>query len=308
MAYSSDYKHFPRIPDDIRAETLLECFHTGSFKISVCGLHKRNAYNDILGRDIYKENKDDGKPVIDLARRSLYHTLPEYMFHAPDRFTNLMGDKKKEEFRRECELQELEKSRALRFFAPIDLRLFLLSADSREKTQPYTEENIVLIKILADELTDEQRNNPYISKTMPFLPFCKDIRGDKTLLTVLLRKVLTDENISIDTAQQPAVHHDSSPRYDDSLGTDLGEGFLGNIYDESVITYTLRYWDSEQCNDGFHDFLRQMEQFRMFIQHYFLSVEQVLTFDISTDDDTLTLAGESGGDGCYNFLDYNTNI
>ena len=269
------------------------------------GLHSRNAYNDILG--INREEKGDGKPIISLTRRSIYHSLPEYLFHKPDRFAELMDDDHKEEFKNELEIQKDEKEKALRFFAPIDLMLLMMSTDSRENSREYIEENKVLIDIITDEMPEQQKNNPFIHKTMPFLPFCKNVRGDKTLISLMLRKVLTDENISITLKQLSTANRDDSPRYNDSLGAELGEGFLGNVYNETVTTFCIHYWDKDRCDDTFPGFISQMDEFRLFVQDYFMSVEQVLVFEITSDNDELLLGGNDEGNR-YNYLGFNTNV
>lgn len=305
MPSTSTFKYFPHIPSDLKAELLLQYFPLGSFKVELEGLHSRNAYNDILRIGLGRKDVDYGKPVISLTRRSIYHSLPEYLFHKPDRFARLMNDK--EGFTNELKRQEDEKENALTFFAPIDLMLLMLSADSSGKCREYVEENKVLIDIITDEMPEQQKNNPFIRKSLPFLPFCKSIRGDKTLISLMLRKVLTDESISITLKQQPTVNHDPCPRYNDSLGAELGNGFLGNVYDETVTTFYIHYWDSDRCDDTFLGFISQMDEYRRFVQDYFMSVEQMLVFDITNDTDELILGRKDEENTCT-YLAHNTNI
>ena len=65
---------FGNIPDDINIELLLSYFPEGSLKVAMRGLHKRNAYNDIVDT----EEKKDGTVVVGVGRNSLYNALPEY--------------------------------------------------------------------------------------------------------------------------------------------------------------------------------------------------------------------------------------
>ena len=294
-----------RYPEDIRAEVLLTHFPLGNLRMAFRGLHKRNAYNDIVDVD-HDGVGGDGKPIIGLARNSLYHSLPEYMFHPIDRFSdgNMAHRSEDDPFMVEVEQQQQEKERASRFFAPLDLQLLLLSADCREQMRPYTDRNSVLINILADELTDGQRANRFIAATMPFLPYCKHIRGDKTLLTLMLRKVFADEGIAITQQLQDKLHIDMEPRYDDGLDSRLGDDFLGNAYDEEVETYNIHYWDPNRCDEHFMSFLNETDCYRRFIEDYFMALEQTLVFDITTDDDPLMLTTDDN----YNYLDYNTNL
>ncbi len=295
-----------RFPDDINVDLLLNYLPSGSYKVAFKGLHKRNAYNDIV--DVDTVASTDGRPIIGLARNSIYHALPEYVFHPIDRFTNLPhkmdGADEKEYFKKEYEAQELEKERAARFFAPMDLLLLLLRSECRERLRTWTDTNSVLINMLSDRLTSEQLSNRFIKATMPFMPFCKMIRGDKTLISFMLRKIFMDEGIRITPHQQNTVCHDDIPRYNDGLDADLCDGFLGNVYDELVNTYDIHYWNDEECDDSFLVFVEEIDMYRRFIEHYFLSVEECLHFDITTDAPPLRLAD----DIIYNYLDYNTNI
>ena len=291
---------FPRnLPDDIKVEQILAYLPYGSFKVAFRGLHKRNAYNDFV--DIDTVERSDGCPIVGLARNSIYHALPEYVFHPIDRFSNI-GEK--ERFKEEYEKQEKEKAQASRFFAPFDLLLLLFRKDCRERLRAYSDTNSVLINILGDELTEEQRANRFIAATLPFLPFCKVVRGDKTLLSILLRKVFTDEGIRITPHERTTECRDDSPRYYDGLGASLGEGFLGNVYDEPVCIYDIHYWSEEDCDASFLAFVEEVEAYRCFIEHYFLSVEEHLLFDLTNDQPPLRLSD----DIIYNYLDYNTNI
>ena len=176
---------FGNIPDDINIELLLSYFPEGSLKVAMRGLHKRNAYNDIVDT----EEKKDGTVVVGVGRNSLYNALPEYMFHPIDRFDNIPKVEEKERFAEEYEKQEREKEQAFSFFLPVDLSLLKLKVKIRECLNAFAESNKVLNDILGDRLTKEQQKNRFIRQLIPFLPSCKDIRGNKTLLTFLLRKV-----------------------------------------------------------------------------------------------------------------------
>lgn len=294
---------FPRnLPEDIKAELLLSYLPSGSFKVAFKGIHKRNAYNDIVDMD--KQELSGGQPIVGLARNSIYHSLPEYVFHPVDRFNNLSHRSEDDPFAVECEKQKQEIELALRFFAPHDLLLLLHKVECREWLRTYSDTNRVLIDILGDELTERQRNNRFVKATMDFLPFCKQIRGDKTLLTILLRKIFIDEGIHITPHVQDTVCRDDNPRYDDGLDSELCDGFLGNVFDEQVNVYDIHYWDDEACDSSFLEFVEEVEEYQHFVEHYFLSVEECLHFDITTDAPPLLLSD----DIIYNYLDYNTNI
>lgn len=288
------------IPDDINVELLFSHFPMGACKASFKGLHKRNAYSDII--DI--EENADSTLHISIGRNSLYNALPECMFHSIDRFNELPKLEEKERFAQEYESQEQEKKNAYQFFEPIDLFLFWLRISAREQLIQYSEHNKVLIDILADQLSPEQRDNRFIKQILPLLPSCKYIRGNKTLLTLMLRKVFIEENIKIESHKLQTEFCDKRPRYDYALGANLDSLYVGNVFDENVTVYDIHYWSEEDCDGHFLEFVADVEQLRGFLQDFFMSVDEIISFNIWNDDEPLRLGDEI----FYNYLNYNTNI
>ena len=287
------------VPQDINAEVFLGFFPQGTFRVKFCGLHKRNAYNDIL--EIEKEQE---KFLLHLGRNSLYNSLPEFLFHSIDRFDNIPEKEKKQRFSEEYAKQEKEKEQAYKFFSPIDTLLFQLRLEVRERLNKYVESNTVIQDILLDKLTAEQRENRFIKRTTPYISSCKTIRGNRTLITLLLRKVLAEENLKINVKSKQTEFTDEEPRYGNSEGCEIGDVYVGNTYSESVITYSISYWSDEDCNEDFLPLVNDLEVFRQFVQDYFISVDSILVFDVSKDTSPLRISDTT----LYNYLNYNTNI
>ena len=287
------------VPQDINAEVFLGFFPQGTFRVKFCGLHKRNAYNDIL--EIEKEQE---KFLLHLGRNSLYNSLPEFLFHSIDRFDNIPEKEKKQRFSEEYAKQEKEKEQAYKFFSPIDTLLFQLRLEVRERLNKYVESNTVIQDILLDKLTAEQRENRFIKRTTPYISSCKTIRGNRTLITLLLRKVLAEEGLKINVKSKQTEFTDEEPRYGNSEGCEIGDVYVGNTYSESVITYSISYWSDEDCDEDFLPFVNDLEVFRQFVQDYFISVDSILVFDVSKDTSPLRISDTT----LYNYLNYNTNI
>lgn len=287
------------VPQDINAEVLLGFFPQNTFRVKFCGLHKRNAYNDIL--EIEKEQE---KFLLHLGRNSLYNSLPEFLFHSIDRFDNIPEREKKQRFSEEYAKQEKEKEQAYKFFSPIDTLLFQLRLEVRERLNKYVESNTVIQDILLDKLTAEQRKNRFIKRTTPHISSCKTIRGNRTLITLLLRKVLAEEGLKINVKSKQTEFTNEEPRYGNSEGCEIGDVYVGNTYSESVITYSISYWSDEDCDEDFLPFVNDLEVFRQFVQDYFISVDSILVFDVSKDTSPLRISDTT----LYNYLNYNTNI
>lgn len=287
------------IPQDINIELLLEYPLLKNAKLSVKGLHKRNTYNDLVNI----EEMPDGTPQVTIGRNSIYNALPECLFHPLDRFRNLLGKENKDRFDEELEKQQKEQDNAYRFYAPVDIQMLKYRMMAREILRPITEVNSVLYEILGDRLTDKQRKNRFIKQSIPFLPSCKKIRGNKTLLTFFLRKVFMEEGITMKLYHQSKEYRDEEPLYYGELGHNLDDTFVGNVYDEMTTVFEIYYWP-EVVDQGFPQLLEDIEDFRLFIQDYFMSVEEILRFDIKHDDPALRLSD----DYLFNYLNYNTNL
>lgn len=295
------FNMLPRnIPEDINIELLLSYFPEESYKLAFRGLHKRNSYKDIV--DV--EEKRDGTLLFGIGRNSLYNALPEFMFHSVDRFDNIPKSEEKERFAEEYQKQEQEKENAYKFFAPIDLFLLKLRVMVRERLNEYVENNKVLIDIICDGLTDAQKANRFIRHTLQFIPSCKTIRGDKTLLTLLLRKVFMEEGLVIDKHHETVTYRDEMPRYADGLDAVIEESYVGNVFNESTTIYDIHYWSDDDCNENFHKFIDDINLYQDFVQNYFLSIEELLRFNICKDEAPLRLSD----DIVFNYLNYNTNL
>ena len=289
------------LPPDLNAELLLNYFPEGKFRVSFQGLHKRNSYGDIIE---VEDMVDKDAIHATLGRMSIYNSLPEYMFHPVDRFDNLPVNNESEAFHNEVDKQEQEIADAFRFFSPIDVLLFHLRTNVREQIEQYTRGDVVMQQILGDRLTEKQHSNRFIRQFEPFLPQCKYIRGNRSLLTFLLRKVLLDEGLRVVVKQEMSNFTDRRPRYDNQVDAVLGDCYVDNSYYENVTVYSISYWSDEECNEKFLSFVDEMEELRLFLQDYFLFVEDELVFHITQDYPPLRLNDEK----IYNYLNYNTNI
>lgn len=290
------------LPLDISAETLLNYLPHDKCIVELKGTHKRNAYEEILSITQEGENL-----LIELSREGLYDILPESLFHPVDRFENISANEYKEKFAEEYEAQQAEEANARKFFAPFDRFILGMNCEvNRIKNDSYND-NLFLCGIICDSLPSEYRDNRFVKSMIPYMPLCSRMRGDRDLMTLALRKILLDEGISMTERHQPKTFTDQHPRYNSSLGisvNQLADLYLGCEYIESVTEYEITYWNDEECSDSFLSFISEMEVFEKFINDYFVSVEAMIRFRIST----IALPTRLTDDLYYNYLGYNTNI
>lgn len=302
------------LPQDLNAEILLDYLPKGSIQVEFGGFHSRNAYHDLMGMiedSDCDEPLGDGRLHLQLGRSSLYDTLPENLFHPIDRFDNLSNINPQADFEHQLELQKKEIHDAHLLFAPIDAMLLQSRLDLRKKLEPFVSDDLVIQVMLSDRLTPQQRSNPFIRRTFPFLPLARDIRGNRTLLTLLLRKIFMQEDIKLEEGNQTIHYTDVRPRFIEHLpvqpnqAVPLGQVYLSNSYEEERHTYTLTFWSEEYSGANFPTFYSQVEQYRQFIQDYFISVEAELQFILQDCEPENVKLNDTEN---ITYLNFNTNL
>lgn len=286
-------------PIDIKAEELVNFLAQKHPLVEICGSHKRNAYQDIL--EISDDNS--GTTKLSVCRNGLYDLLPEALFHPVDRFDNLMGSTYADDFRDEYvrELQEEENAR--RFFQPFDLALFQINCLIHEAKNRNFGDSSPLIDIICARMPQRLRDNRFIKRAIPFVPLCHRIRGDKFLISMLLRKILFEEGITLKGHYETIECHDQEPRYPATLNN-TEDLYLGQKYTEDILTFRIPYWDEDACDERFLEFLNDMNVFAEFCNDYFMGLGTELRFDIATS----SLAVRLSDNVHYNYLNYNTNL
>lgn len=290
------------IPLDIKAETILAYLPKDKTAIELKGSHNRNAYEDIVAI-----NEDESGIInVAIARNGIYDILPESLFHPIDRFDNIPANEYKERFKEECEQQQIEEDNARKFFKSFDNILMELSTIVYELKNDISYSNI-LKDILCDRLSERYKNNSFIKKATEYLPICHRIRGNKSLLLLMLRRILFDEHIRISECLRQNIIRDSEPRYNyrlvDSISSDE-DYFLGNEFDEDITTYSILYWNEDEYGQDFLAFVKEMSVFEDFLNEYFMGIETYMKFNITKTSLPVRLSDEV----FYTYLNYNTNI
>lgn len=290
------------VPLDIKAETLLSYLPRDKRTIELKGSHKRNAYEDIADINV----DEHGIFNIGISRNGIYDILPECLFHPIDRFDNIPANEYKERFKAECEQQQIEEDNARRYFQPLDNVLMELSSVITESknNEAYTQ---ILENIVCDNLSESYCNNRFVKKAKEYMPMCRNIRGNKSLLSLMIRHILLDEHIKIYDSQIQNQIKDPMPRYNSRLDDEVSadnEFFLGNEFDEDMTVYNIHYWNEDECGQDFLSFVNDMGVFEDFLNDYFIGIESRLKFKISATSLPVILSD----DDFYTFLGYNTNI
>lgn len=287
------------LPADISTEALLNYLPRSRRRPELAGPHKRNAYADLAS--VATEEGADGITTVAVARAGMYDILPECLFHPVDRYENLPANNYEERFAEEYEQQIAEEADARRFFAPFDSFVLELGCAVARIKDSYAD-NGAIAGILADSLPEQMRANRFVARALQFLPVCSRMRGDKALIALMLRKVLSDEGLRIEARNVHCLHCDELPRYGCHLD-DEGDTYLGNEYEQAATVYSIPYWSEDECGDGFLTFVSEMAVLERFVSDFFTGVEEQVRFVVATDAPPAVLA-----DDARNYLDYNTNL
>ena len=287
------------VPSDLKAEAQMNYLPREERTVSICGSHKRNAYEDFSS--ITADELD--RLHISVKRNGLYDILPEGLFHPIDRFENIGANEYKERFIEEVEQQQLEESNARAFFAAIDTSLIELSAIVAQYKDKYSD-NGVVGRIICDRLPENYRENRFVIRTMAYIPHCHTIRGNKPLLSLMLRKTLYDEDVTLAGEVTSSLIIDDRPSYCTVIDAkDSDCMYLGNEFEEDITGYAVRYWKDTECNGNFPGFIKEISVYENFLNDYFIGIESRLRFVIFTGTSLVRF-----DDQHYNYLDYNTNL
>lgn len=288
------------IPADIRAEIVSNYLNGVKKEITFLGNHKRNAYEDILS-----VSQDNDTVKIEMSRQGLYDILPEALFHPIDRFDNIPANEYKERFEEEIEQQRIEEANARSFFSLYDKFIFDLSSVVSQIKNIDLSDNRILSEILCDLMPEKYKSNRFVAHILNFIPRCRSIRGNLSLITLMLRKAMSDEGLKLIGNDRLTTYEDNSPRYNYKLmQEESGELYLGNVYDERVLCYDVQYWNEDYNNESFLQFVDEIKVFEDFINDYFMGIETPIHFNISAKTLPVRLSDER----YFNHLNYNTNL
>lgn len=128
------------------------------------GVHERTAKGDNLLVSASTSTKRHQLKYL-LRRDSLYHILPEYLFHPLDRYTDTDGDK--EEFIKRRKVQKDVESDALKYFYPFDKSFQLLRTSFQDKLNIEILNNNLFIVDFITEGYNINKNNEFIKGAYP---------------------------------------------------------------------------------------------------------------------------------------------
>ncbi|WP_106830232.1 hypothetical protein [Parabacteroides pacaensis] len=242
------------------------------------GVSERTALGDNLNIGI--RNKQNAMSVIkfSLKRDSIYHILPEYLFHPLDHY--LGTDSDTEEFDKRYKEQEEQKNKALTYFGPFDQRFQHLRTDY----QQWLNEHIFSgNQFLADFITDGYETNlgnPYIKAVYACIPWLRDFRGNDDMIRTALEYAFRG-NAEIHKEQR-GVEVPISENIPSRIDGLLGNLYCGSIFKDWVWVWKVFYQTKIDTARNLNILKQQIREFSDFFSRWFLPVES--KFEIEFGD------------------------
>lgn len=301
----------PNIPKELDADVAMSVIiqHMDSisdkdpgYSYEFKGVSERTALGDNL--DITIRNRQNAAPSVkfSLKRDSLYHILPEYLFHPLDHYLGTDGDT--EEFDKRYKDQEEQKNKALTYFKPFDQHFQRI----RTTFQQWLNENIFSgNQFLSDFITEGygvNLNNPYIKAVYPCLPWVKDFRGnDEMIKTALGYAFIGNSNIEKECIE---VNLPMSEEVPSCIGGSLNNLYCGTTFIDKVCVWKVFYQTEIKTEAHLKLIKTQVSEFYEFFSAWFLSLGDGL--DISFGDKLASPNLCEADDMRGIFLNYNTQL
>ena len=301
----------PNIPKELDADVAMSVIirHMDSvadkkpvYSYEFKGVSERTALGDNL--DITLRNRQNAALSVkfSLKRDSLYHILPEYLFHPLDHYLGTDGDT--EEFDKRYKDQEEQKNKALTYFKPFDQHFQRI----RTTYQQWLNENIFSgNQFLSDYITEGygvNLNNPYIKAVYPCLPWVRDFRGnDEMIKTALGYAFIGNASIEKECIEASIPMSDEVPS---RIGGSLDDLYCGTTFIAKICMWKVFYQTEIKTEAHLKQIKSQINEFDKFFSAWFLSLEEDLIIGFGDKLAKPDLCGDDDAKGI--FLNYSTQL
>lgn len=301
----------PNIPKELDADVAMSVIipHTNSlsdkelvYNYEFRGVSERTALGDDLTIAIRNRQNAVSSVKFSLKRDSLYHILPEYLFHPLDHYLGADGDT--EEFDKRYKEQEEQKDKALTYFKPFDQHYQQL----RTAYQQWLNDHIFSgNQFLADFIThgyDVNLNNPFIKAVYPCIPWLRDHRGnDDMIKTAIGYAFIGNATINKGYKETDIPISENVPA---QIGSSLEGLYCGETFKSQVCTWTVFYQTKIETEQHLKLLKKQINEFKEFFSSWFLSLEDELVIEFGDKSATPNLSENKGTNGI--FLNYSTQL
>lgn len=266
------------------------------------GVSQRTALGDNLAITVRNRQNAESSVKFSLKRDSLYHILPEYLFHPLDHYLGTDGDT--EEFDKRYKDQEEQRDKALSYFKPFDRHFQLV----RTNYQQWLNENVFSgNQFLSDFITDGHEvdlNNPYIKAVYLCLPWVRDFRGnDEMVMTALGYAFVGNASVEKKYIEANIPISDNVPSI---IGGSLEDLYCGPTFIDKVCVWSVFYQTEVKTEEHLKQIKAQVSEFCEFFSAWFLPLEDELAVSFGDKRAKPDLSGADDANGV--FLNYSTQL
>lgn len=276
------------------------------------GVHERTAKGDDLVVSLQTSTKKTMVRYL-LKRDSLYHILPEYLFHPLDRYADYEEKDKKEEkedkeakFKKRRKDQKEMEENALRYFYPCDKVL----QEERIAFQSFLNDRILCNNtFIVDFITEGHRvnrNNRYINNAYPCIQWLRAYRGVKRVIEVALRLAFCNGIARYEVRMNEVKIPIDTKTCHCCLDGTIDDLFCGDTYTEAEELISVSYQTPIMSQKQIEILHWDIDEFKEFFQLWFLGLHQRLTIDFG--DYTRVAVMFTGTTDNDLYLNYNTQL
>lgn len=267
------------------------------------GVHDRTAKGDNLLISASTSTKRH-QLKYSLKRDSLYHILPEYLFHPLDRYADTDGDK--EEFVKRRKAQKEIEADALEYFYPFDKEFQILRRSFQQKLNNEILNNRLFIVDFITEGYKIDKNNPFIKGAYPCIIWLRNNRGVKKLLEVAIKYAFRDSLNSYNMVLDEQSSEIDSGTCHITLDGEIDELFCGLQYFYTEETINVKYQTEIVSESQIQKLKSEIYTFEEFFKEWFLTQNQTISVEFGDyNKHPIMNVGTSNDDL---FLGYNTQL
>jgi len=237
------------------------------------GVHERTAKGDNLIVSATSSTKRH-QVKYSLKRDSLYHILPEYLFHPLDRYADTDGDK--EEFLKRRKAQKEIEEEALDYFYPFDREFQHLRTKFQAKlNNEILNNNLFIVDFITDGFK-VNKNNTFIMNVYPCIIWLRNNRGVRKLVEGAIKYAFKDSLHSFQTVSEEIPGLIDTDTCHISLDGEIDDLFCGPKYyylEERIYVEYQTAITSEKVITGLSEAIME---FTAFFKSWFLSQNQSL--------------------------------
>lgn len=267
------------------------------------GVHERTAKGDNLLVSASTSTKRH-QLKYSLKRDSLYHILPEYLFHPLDRYANTDGDK--EEFVKRRKAQKEIESDALEYFYPFDKKIQLLRTSFQDKLNDEILNNKLFIVDFITEGYDVNKNNLFIKGAYPCIIWLRNNRGVKKLLEMAIKYAFSDSLNSYNLVSGEQSSPIDSDTCHITLDGEIDDLFCGPRYYYLEESINVEYQTEITSEVQIQQLTTEIKELKKFFKAWFLTQSQTIKVEFGDyNKQPIMNVGTSNDDL---FLGYNTQL